>query len=141
LHEAASIMQLRQQFIAFSKEYADLSTKYGPGHPRMKALQDEMDAVRKAYEKEMNEALATFEKAYQEIVDNEKSLRALMEQQKNEAIELSKIEVEYRPLLRASQQNEKMYGLVSSRQKEIDITGPMRTNNVRVLERAVVPGA
>src|SRR5450432_1794607 len=34
-----------------------------------------------------------------------------------------------------------MYGIISSRQKEIDITGPMKTNNVRVLERAVVPGA
>ena len=33
-----------------------------------------------------------------------------------------------------------MYGVISTRQKEIDITGPMKTNNVRVLERAVVPG-
>jgi capsular exopolysaccharide synthesis family protein len=32
-----------------------------------------------------------------------------------------------------------MYSLIASRQKEIDITGPMRTNNVRVLERAIVP--
>ena len=62
-----------------------------------------------------------------------------MEQQKKEAIELSKIEVEYKPLQRASEQNTKMYGLIASRQKEIDITGPMKTNNVRVLERAIVP--
>ena len=34
-----------------------------------------------------------------------------------------------------------MYGIIASRQKEIDITGPMKTNNVRVLERAIVPGA
>jgi capsular exopolysaccharide synthesis family protein len=141
LHDAATIAGLRSQFVTFSKDYADLSTKYGPEHPRMKALQDQMESVRKSYEKEMNAALATFEKAYQEIVDNEKALRALMDSQKNEAIELSKIEVEYRPLQRAAAQNDKMYGIVSSRQKEIDITGPMRTNNVRVLERAIVPGA
>ncbi len=66
--------------------------------------------------------------------------RRLMEQQKKEAIELSKIEVEYKPLQRASEQNAKMYGIIASRQKEIDITGPMKTNNVRVLERAIVPG-
>ena len=29
--------------------------------------------------------------------------------------------------------------IIANRQKEIDITGPMKTNNVRVLERAVVP--
>jgi capsular exopolysaccharide synthesis family protein len=33
-----------------------------------------------------------------------------------------------------------MYGVIAARQKEIDITGPMKTNNVRVLERAIVPG-
>jgi capsular exopolysaccharide synthesis family protein len=64
-----------------------------------------------------------------------------MEQQKNEAIELSKIEVEYKPLQRTAEQNNKMYSIISSRQKEIDITGPMKANNVRVLERAIVPGA
>src|ERR1043165_5176113 len=34
-----------------------------------------------------------------------------------------------------------MYGLIAMRQKEIDITGPMKTNNVRVLERAIVSGS
>ena len=62
-----------------------------------------------------------------------------MEGQKKEAIELSKLEVEYKPLQRAAEQNGKMYGIIASRQKEIDITGPMKTNNVRVLERAIVP--
>ncbi len=63
-----------------------------------------------------------------------------MEQQKKEAIELSKIEVEYKPLQRSAEQEDKMYGIIAARQKEIDITGPMKTNNVRVLERAIVPG-
>jgi capsular exopolysaccharide synthesis family protein len=124
-----------------NKEHADLATRYGPEHPRLKALMEQMDVVTKAYQKQINETLTTFEKGYQEIIDNEKALHSLMERQKNEAIELSKIEVEYRPLMRAAQQNEKMYGLISTRQKEIDITGPMRTNNVRVLERAIVPVA
>jgi hypothetical protein len=39
------------------------------------------------------------------MVDNERLLKALMEKQKHEAIELSKIEVEYKPLQRASEQN------------------------------------
>jgi succinoglycan biosynthesis transport protein ExoP len=141
LRENVTVKSLRDSFITYSKELADISTKYGPEHPRIRALQDQMDVVRKAYEKVMNDELSTFEKSYEEAVDNEKALKVLMEQQKNEAIEVSKIEVEYRPLLRASQQNEKMYSLISTRQKEIDITGPMKTNNVRVLERAVVPGA
>ena len=57
--------------------------------------------MRKAYEQEIDAVLTAFEKSYQELLDNERSLKGLMEQQKKEAIELSKIEVEYKPLQRA----------------------------------------
>jgi len=140
MRERPDIERLRDSYTQLSKEYADLSARYGAEYPRMKSLIGQMDTIRKAYEKEVDGVLATFEKSYQEMVDNERSLKALMEQQKKEAIELSKIEVEYKPLKRVSEQEEKMYGIIASRQKEIDITGPMKTNNVRVLERAVVPG-
>jgi polysaccharide biosynthesis transport protein len=141
IREKDSIKSLRDSFMQYSKEYADLSSKYGPEHPRMKALSGQMAVVRQTYEKEMDAVLTTFEKSYKTLVDNERALKTLMESQKKEAIELSKIEVDYKPLQRSSEQNVKMYGLIAARQKEIDITGPMKTNNVRVLERAIVPGA
>jgi polysaccharide biosynthesis transport protein len=140
IREKETIQKLRESFVQMSKDYADLSSKYGPDHPKMKSLAGQMDTIQKAYEQEIGAVLASFEKSYQELLDNEHALRGLMEQQKNEAIELSKIEVEYKPLQRASEQEEKMYGVIAARQKEIDITGPMKTNNVRVLERAIVPG-
>jgi capsular exopolysaccharide synthesis family protein len=136
-----SITALRDSYVQLSKEYGDLASKYGPEHPRMKAISAQMASVKKAYQDEIDGFLSSFEKAYREMVDNERSLKALMEQEKKEAIEISKIEVDYKPLQRASEQNSKMYALIANRQKEIDITGPMRTNNVRVLERAIVPPA
>jgi capsular exopolysaccharide synthesis family protein len=141
IREKDTIRSLRDSFIQFSKESADLSSKYGPEHPKIKALTNQMAAIRKIYEQEIDGVLATFEKSYRVMVDNERALRSMMESQKKEAIELSKIEVEYKPLQRKADQNGKMYGLIASRQKEIDITGPMKANNVRVLERATVPGA
>jgi succinoglycan biosynthesis transport protein ExoP len=139
IRDRPEIAKLRDAYTQLAKEYADLSSRYGAEYPKMKSLIGQMETIRKAYEKEVDDVLATFEKSYDEMRDNERSLKALMEQQKKEAIELSKIEVEYKPLKRASEQEEKMYGIIASRQKEIDITGPMKTNNVRVLERAVVP--
>jgi capsular exopolysaccharide synthesis family protein len=141
IREKDTIRTLRESFIQFSKESADLSSKYGPEHPRIKALSSQMAAIRKIYEQEIDGVLATFEKSYAVMVDNERALRSLMESEKKEAIELSKIEVEFKPLQRAADQNSKMYSLIAARQKEIDITGPMKANNVRVLERAIVPGA
>jgi capsular exopolysaccharide synthesis family protein len=141
IREKDTIRSLRDSFIQLSKESAELSSKYGPEHPKIKASASQMAEIRKIYEKEIDGVLATFEKSYRVLVDNEHALRSMMESQKKEAIELSKIEVEYKPLQRTADQNTKMYGLIASRQKEIDITGPMKANNVRVLERATVPGA
>jgi capsular exopolysaccharide synthesis family protein len=141
IRESAAIGELRTSFVQLDKDYSDLSSKYGPDHPKMKAIAAQMASVKRAYEQEIDGVLASFEKRYEELVDNERSLKALMQQENKEAIELSKIEVDYKPLQRASEQSSKMYGLIASRQKEIDITGPMKTNNVRVLERAIVPGA
>jgi polysaccharide biosynthesis transport protein len=140
IREKGTIEKLRDSYVELNKDYADLSSRYGAEYPKMKALAGQMATIRKAYEDEIDAVLATFEKSYQELLDNEHALKGLMEQQKNEAIELSKIEVEYKPLQRAAEQEAKMYGVVAGRQKEIDITGPMKTNNVRVLERAIVPG-
>ncbi len=138
IRENGSIRSMRDSYNALSKESAELSTKYGPEHPKIKALTSQMETVRKIYEKEIDGLLAMFEKAYKVLVDNEHALKVLMEQQKRDAIEVSKVEVDYKPLQRAAEQNTKMYGVIASRQKEIDITGPMKTNNVRVLERAIV---
>ena len=135
-----NIVSLRSSFVQLAKEYSDLSSKYGPEHPRMKAITAQMESIKKAYQEEIDGVLATSEKAYQQMIDNEKSLKAMMDNERKEAIELSKIEVDYKPLQRAAEQNGKMYGLIASRQKEIDTTGPMRANNVRVLERAIEPG-
>ena len=136
-----TISGLRNSYVLLEKEYGELSSRYGPEHPKMKSISAQMDSIRKAYQAEIDGVLAASDKTYQQMVDNERSLKALMDKERKEAIELSKLEVEYKPLQRASEQNSKMYGLIATRQKEIDITGPMRTNNVRVLERAVVPSA
>ena len=140
IREKDTIRALRDAFIQQSKESAELSSKYGPEHPKIKALASQMETTRKIYVAEIDGVLATFEKGTAPSSTTSAACGAMMDSQKKEAIELSKIEVEYKPLQRAADQNTKMYGLIASRQKEIDITGPMKTNNVRILERAIVPG-
>src|SRR5436190_11579217 len=78
IREKDTIRSQRDAYNALAKESADLSTKYGPEHPKIKALASQMETVRKIYEKEISGVLATFEKAYQVLVDNETSLKALM---------------------------------------------------------------
>ncbi len=135
------VIALRQSFIQLTRERAELVAKYGPEHPKMKMIEGQLQAITNAYKKEIANVLSTFENQYRAIVDQEKSLLRLMEDEKKEAIELSKVEVEYTPLSRDAEENLKLYNLISAREREIDLTGLLRTNNVRILERAIVPGS
>src|SRR4029078_11660742 len=112
-----NIVSLRSSFVQLAKEYSDLSSKDGPEQPRMKAITAQMESIKKAYHEEIDGVLATSEKAYQHMIDNEKSLKAMMDNERKEAIELSKIEVDYKPLQRAAEQNGKMDGLSVRRQR------------------------
>lgn len=133
--------RIKEAYVNLSKEKGELSAKYGEDHPRLKAVQSQLEAIRVQWERQIDGVLASFEKSYRVAVDTQVSLERMMENEKKEAIELSKLEVEYKPLGRKAEENSKVYGLIASRQKEIDLTGLMRANNVRVLERAVLPGA
>ncbi|MEO5769871.1 MAG: polysaccharide biosynthesis tyrosine autokinase [Polyangia bacterium] len=132
---------LRRAFVQLSKDRAELLAKYGPEHPKMKMVEGQIQSIQEAYHKEIANVLATFENEYLAVVDQEKALMRAMEDEKKEAIELSKVEVEYKPLSRDNEENLKLYNLISTREREIDLTGLLRTNNVRLLERAIVPGA
>ncbi|HET6282419.1 MAG TPA: polysaccharide biosynthesis tyrosine autokinase [Polyangia bacterium] len=134
------IQSIRQGYVHLSKEKGDLASRYGDDHPRIKAVQGQLDEMRRQWERAIDQVLTSFEKGYRAVVDTQVALEKMMENEKKEAIELSKLDLEYKPLGRKAEENAKFYGLIASRQKEIDLTGVMKANNVRVLERAVLPG-
>jgi capsular exopolysaccharide synthesis family protein len=135
------LSRMRETFLTYAKDKVDLAGKYGAEHPRIKIIEAQMEAVSKAYQHEIDTNLKMFENRYQALVATEKSLMAMMEKEKLNAIELSKLGVEYRPFERTAEENAKVYDLISKRQREVDLAGLLRSNNVRVLERAITPGA
>jgi polysaccharide biosynthesis transport protein len=139
IQKSDTIRRIKESFVSLVQQKGDLTTKYGDEHPRIKAIDSQLAALKERYQYEIDEVLASFEKGYKATVDTEQALERMMEAEKKEAIELSKIEVEYKPLGRAADENIRVYQMIATRQKEIDLTGLMRVNNVRVLERAIVP--
>lgn len=135
------LKQLRGTFLSLARDRAELAGKYGPEHPRIKIIDAQIEAVNKAYQHEIDTNLKSFESTYQALISSEKSLLEMMEKEKQNAIALSKIDIEYKPYARTVDENTKVYELIAKRQKELDLTGLLKSNNVRVLERATVPGS
>ena len=139
IRDNAVVQKLRENYLDLSKTKADLDARYGEKHPKIDNIQKQLEAIQRDYRRELEQVLKAFDKRYQALLDTESGLSKWMHQEKQQALELAKLEVEYRPLSRDAENNAKMFGLISQRQKEIDLTGLLRANNVRILDRATVP--
>ena len=133
------VQKLRENYLDLLKIKADLESRYGEKHPKIDTIQHQISSVLRDYGKELDDVLRAFDKRYQALVETENSLTKWMNHEKQQALELSKLETEYRPLARDAENNGKIYSLITQRHKEIDLTGMLRANNVRFLDRATQP--
>jgi capsular exopolysaccharide synthesis family protein len=133
------VQKLRENYLDLLKIKADLESHYGEKHPRIETIQHQIASVQRDYGKELDDVLRAFDKRYQALVDTEAALTKWMNHERQQALELAKLETEYRPLARDAENNNKVYGLINQRHKEINLTGMLKANNVRILDRATRP--
>jgi capsular exopolysaccharide synthesis family protein len=133
------VQKLRENYLDLLKIKADLESRYGEKHPKTETIEHQMASVQRDYAKELDDVLRAFDKRYQALVETESSLLKWMSHEKQQALELAKLETEYRPLARDAENNGKVYSQINQRQKEINLTGMLKANNVRILDRATPP--
>ena len=133
------VQKLRENYLDLLRIKADLESRYGEKHPKIATVDHQLDSVQRDYSKELDDVLRAFDKRYQALVETENSLLKWMSHEKQQALELAKLETEYRPLARDAENNGKVYSLINQRQKEINLTGMLKANNVRILDRATPP--
>jgi capsular exopolysaccharide synthesis family protein len=133
------VQKIRENYLDLLKIKADLESRYGEKHPKIETIAHQMTSVQRDYAKELEDVLRAFDKRYQALLETEGSLLKWMAHEKQQALELAKIETEYRPLARDAENNGKVYSQINQRQKEINLTGMLKANNVRILDRATPP--
>jgi capsular exopolysaccharide synthesis family protein len=133
------VQKLRENYLDLLKIRADLESRYGEKHPKLETIEHQMVSVQRDYGKELDNVLRAFDKRYEALVETENSLLKWMAHEKQQALELAKLETEYRPLARDAENNGKVYSQINQRQKEINLTGMLKANNVRILDRATPP--
>ncbi|HEY4185078.1 MAG TPA: polysaccharide biosynthesis tyrosine autokinase [Polyangia bacterium] len=141
VRENTVIQQLRVTYVDLSKTLAELETTYGDKHPKIEALKNKLVKVRQEYVSEIDKLLKANDNRYLSLEDNELALNKMLNKEKHDAIELSKLEVEYRPLVREADDTLNLYKLITQRQKETGLSGLVRTNNVRIMDLAVPNGS
>ena len=134
---------LLQKLMAdYSNLEVDLSKAlrtYKEKHPEVLKIQSQMAQVQERMQAEIQATLKSVEAEYRVAKGREDSLAGRIEQVKKEALDLNDKEIQYSALQRETSSNQQLYDVVLKRVKETGLEGGLESNNIRIVEDALVP--
>ena len=117
----------------------DLSTRYGPNHPRYKAQQARIDRIDGLLQKARQTQLEKMEAEYQEVVLREEAIRERYLAKKAQVDQLSELAVEYGSLTREADATTALYEQLLGTVNEVGLQSSIRETEVRMAEPAGLP--
>jgi polysaccharide biosynthesis transport protein len=134
------LQRLRGDYLSsYTTLQAMLAGGKGPQHPEVAAAQARVDVTKAALLAEVRNVQEAVEHDFNVSASTVSGLNGLLEDAKKRALELNLLEIEYNRMMRAKENNAKLYGIVTERSKENDLTRMLRFNNIRVVDRATMP--
>jgi capsular exopolysaccharide synthesis family protein len=110
-------------------------------HPEVLKADAALQEASRQYELEVARAAQAIKNDYDTAVLEEATLTSSLNAAKADAQDLSRKSVDYGLLEREADSNRKVYEALLQRQNELRVSSNSRANNVRVIDRAEVPGA
>ena len=135
----AFIQQLKGQAAELQRQRASLSEKYGDKHPEMIRLRSQIEETDGKIQVEIAKVVQSTQADYQSALAQEQSLVTALEQQKDEAMALSRKGIDYGVLQRDANTNRQMFDSLLQRAKETGVSAELKSTNIRVIDAATVP--
>jgi len=135
------IQSLKAQLAELERRKALLSERYGDKHPEMLTVNASIQDATRQLNLEIAKAVEAIRHDYESAMLEESTLASALEEQKEIATDLDRKSVTYTVLQRDAQSNRELYQTLLRREKELQVLANSRGNNVRLVERAGVPGA
>src|SRR6266478_4182244 len=131
--------KLREKEAELDTQYAQATTQFGSGYPKVTELSNQLQQVRAAIESEKKKMRDRMRDAYSAAVQRENLLASAFNQQKQEANQLNESAIEYTVLKRDAESNRQLYQDLLQRLKEAGVSAGLRSSNIRVVDIARTP--
>lgn len=140
LLESAVLQELRAQFVSAKRDLDGLSgSGKGAKHPDVIAAEARFQTTRGALLDEVKNIKRSLSRDVQATDMEIGGLQRLFNDARDRALEINKLEIEYKRIRRTRDTNERLFSIVTERSKESDLARLLRANNVRVVDAPVVP--
>jgi succinoglycan biosynthesis transport protein ExoP len=137
----ATVQTLRTRLAELQRTKVQLNERYGPKNPQVIENENAIVDTTKRYQEALTAAVETIRNDYETTRAQERRFAGALEESKGAAMDLNRKSVSYTVLEREAQSNRQIYEALLQRQNELQIVSNSGGNNVRLMDRAVVPGA
>lgn len=134
------IQALKLRLSDLQRQKAQLAERYGDRHPEMVKVNASLADAQRQIDLETNKAMLSVRNEYERALLEERTLAANLEQAKSDVQDLSRKSVAYNVMEREARSNRTVYEALLQREKEMRVSSNSRANNVRLVDRAEVPG-
>jgi capsular exopolysaccharide synthesis family protein len=137
-----TVNTLRQERGALTAQYQKLLSDFGPDYPPVQAIRAQLAELNRQISQETSRITRTVSgdvaRQYREAVANESKLAARVEQLKSGVVDLRRRSIQYNIFQRDVDTNRALYDALLQRYKEVGIAGGVGTNNISIIDRALV---
>lgn len=134
------VQNLKARLAELERERARLSERYGDKHPEIQRVASQIVDSQRQIDQEVDKTAESVKNDYEAALAEERSLSQDLEAQKEAALDLNRKSIDYSVLQRQAESNRAIYDSLLQRAKEFNVINNSRANNVRVLDKAQVPG-
>jgi succinoglycan biosynthesis transport protein ExoP len=132
----SAIQELKRRFVEQRASCVELSERYLSEHPKMIECNTKLAVVREDFVRSLTNVVRKAETELAQAVAEEKNLMRLLAAAQDESFQLGKRQIEFDKMNREAENDRRLYESVLRRLKDIELSGLLRTTNVRVLDAA-----
>lgn len=137
--QSNTIRDLVRDENTLSRKVQELSERYGEKHPKMIAARSDLASAQSNLDREAAKIVENIKKEYKASQTQEKNIRELIAQTRNELQSFQGDSFELTRLEREVENNRRVYESFLGKLMEADVSGDYDASNIRIIDNATVP--
>jgi capsular exopolysaccharide synthesis family protein len=134
-----SIEELSRERLALEREYERIRVTLKEKHVKALEKRTEIDKVNQKLKTEAERIIGGLKSEFALLQDRERQLMRAIDETRAESLRVNQKATGYEQLRGEASEAKRIYDLISTRMKEIDISASLLSNNLRILDRSPVP--
>jgi succinoglycan biosynthesis transport protein ExoP len=138
--ESELITKLKEHYVDQEREVVRLSFTYGERHPKIIRARKELDQIKSKIRMEVTSEVQRLKTRFLLAKSEEEAIRKALENTKMKALDFESVNYQLQNIVSVTDTNQKFYVALSEKLKEADLSGLVKSNNIRIIDKALPPG-